>query len=317
MSSAFSVPVPATVGPTPATRRPKPKLIGGFLAAIIVIHLLALTAFLPYVFSWWGVASLLVTNFIFGSIGINLAYHRLLTHRAVEFPLWLERVFTLCGVCCLEGSPLWWVMNHRVHHQKSDHDGDPHSPRESFFWGHMGWIYTHDAERYRLATYEKYVPDLMADPFHRWLHRGNKWVLVYLAHALLIAAAGFGIGFAVMDTTAEAVRLGVQVFVWGVVVRTVYVLHISSAVNSFAHRFGYRNYETTDNSRNNWWVALLTNGEGWHNNHHAAPRTCSQGHRWWEVDLTFTFVRALEVVGLAKNVVPVKVASYKQLDAAE
>jgi fatty-acid desaturase len=310
------VPAPAAVGSAPAARRPKPKLIGGFLAAIVVVHVLALTAFLPYVFSWWGVASLLVTNFVFGSLGINLAYHRVLTHRAVEFPRWLERTFVLCGVCCLEGSPLWWVMNHRVHHQKSDADGDPHSPRESFFWGHLGWVYTHDAERYRLSTYEKYVPDLMADPFHRWLHRGHKWVLVYLAHALLIAAAGFGIGFAVMDTTAEAVRLGVQVFVWGVIVRTVYVLHISSAVNSFAHRFGYRNYETTDNSRNNWWVALLTNGEGWHNNHHAAPRTCSQGHKWWEMDLTFTFVRALEVVGLAKNVVPVKVASYKQLDGA-
>ncbi len=312
----MSAVVPAAVA-SPAVRRPRQKVIGGFLAAIIVVHLLSLTAFFPYVFSWWGVASLLVTNFIFGSLGINLAYHRLLTHRAVEFPRWLERTFVLCGVCCLEGSPLWWVMNHRVHHQKSDHDGDPHSPRESFFWGHLGWVYTHDAERYRLSTYEKYVPDLMADPFQRWLHRGHKWVLVYLAHALLIAAAGFAIGFAVMDTTAEAVQFGVQVFVWGVLVRTVYVLHISSAVNSFAHRFGYRNYETDDNSRNNWWVALLTNGEGWHNNHHAAPRTLSQGHKWWEMDLTFTFVRALEVVGLAKNVVPVKVASYKQLDGAE
>jgi stearoyl-CoA desaturase (delta-9 desaturase) len=299
----------------PAVRLPRPQLIGGFLVTLVLIHALALTAFLPYCFTWWGVASLLVGNFVFGSIGINLAYHRLLTHRAVEFPRWLERAFVVCGVCSLEGSPLWWVLNHRIHHQKSDAAGDPHSPRESFFWGHMGWIYTHDAERNRLSTYEKYVPDLLTDPFLRWLHRGHRWVLVYAAHAAAIAAIGFGVGFAVMDTPEAAVQLGVQVFVWGVLVRTVYVWHITWAVNSAAHRWGYRSYETPDGSRNNWWVALLTNGEGWHNNHHAAPRTCSQGHRWWEVDLTFTFVRALEVVGLAKNVVPVKVAGYRQKDA--
>ena len=299
----------------PAARpvvRTRPKLIPGFAATLVVLHLLALLAFLPYCFTWWGVASLLVGNFIFGSIGINLAYHRLLTHRAVEMPRWLERAFIVCGVCSLEGSPLWWVLSHRIHHQHSDESGDPHSPQESFFWGHMEWIYTADPERNRLSTFEKYVPDLMTDPFLRWLHRGQKWVLVYLLHALLIAALGFGVGFLVADTAERAVQIGVQVFLWGVVVRTVYVWHITWLVNSAAHRWGYRNYQTDDRSRNNWVVALLTNGEGWHNNHHASPRACSQGHKWWELDLTFTFVRLLEVVGLAKNVVPVKVAAYKQ-----
>ena len=307
--------VPAVARPATAAR-PRPKLIPGFLAALIVLHLLTSLAFTPYGFSWWGVASLMVGNFIFGSIGINLAYHRLLTHRAVEFPKWLERVFVLCGVCSLEGSPLWWVLNHRIHHQKSDIDGDPHSPRERFLWGHMEWIYTADPDRNRLSTYERYVPDLLADPFLRWLHRGQKWALVYVLHALAIAGLGFGAGFLFADTPERAVQVGVQVFLWGVVVRTVYVWHITWLVNSAAHTWGYRNYDTADRSRNNWWVALLTNGEGWHNNHHAAPRVCSQGHRWWEVDLTFTFVRGLQLVGLAKNVVPVKVAGYKQKDAA-
>ncbi|HJZ59708.1 MAG TPA: fatty acid desaturase [Gemmataceae bacterium] len=290
----------------------RPKVIPWFLATMILLHLLVPLAFLPYGFTWWGFAALLIGNFIFGSIGINLAYHRLLTHRAVEVPKWLERVFILCGVCCLEGSPLWWVLNHRIHHQNSDEEGDPHSPQESFFWGHMQWIYTPDPQRDRLSTYEKYVPDLMTDPFLRWLHRGHKWVLVYFLHALAIAAVGFGVGFLVADTVERAVQIGVQVFLWGVVVRTVYVWHITWLVNSAAHRWGYRNYQTPDRSTNNWFVALLTNGEGWHNNHHAAPRTCSQGHRWWEVDLTFTFVRALQLVGLAWAVVPVKVASYRQ-----
>ena len=107
-------------------------------------------------------------------------------------------------------------------------------------------------------------------------------------------------------------QIGVQVFVWGVLVRTVYVWHITWLVNSASHRWGYRNYETPTSSRNNWFVALLTNGEGWHNNHHATPRACSQGHRWWEIDLTFTFVRMLQVVGLAWDVVPVRVPKHIQ-----
>jgi stearoyl-CoA desaturase (delta-9 desaturase) len=293
----------------PATL-PRPQLIVWFLATIVSIHLLALFAFVPYVFAWWGILLVLVGNFIFGSIGINLGYHRMLTHKAASFPKWLERIFVLCGVCSLEGSPLWWVCVHRMHHQHSDEEDDPHSPRKSFFWGHMQWIYTSDPRQRSLGTFEKYVPDLMTDPFLRWLHRGNKWVWIYFLHALVIGALGFGLGFLIADSTELATQIGVQIFVWGVLVRTVYVWHITWLVNSASHRWGYRNYETNDRSRNNVVVALLTNGEGWHNNHHATPRACSQGHRWWEIDLTFTFVRMLELVGLAWEVVPVKVPKH-------
>jgi stearoyl-CoA desaturase (delta-9 desaturase) len=289
---------------------PRPKLVVWFLATLVAVHLLALTAFTPYVFVWWGIPLVLIGNFIFGSMGINLGYHRMLTHKAATFPTLLERLWVLCGVCSLEGSPLWWVCVHRIHHQHSDDSGDPHSPRESFFWGHMQWIYTADPRQRSLSTFEKYIPDLMTDPFLRWLHRGNKWIMVYAAHALLIAAIGFGLGFLIEDTTAAAVQLGTQVFVWGVLVRTVYVWHITWLVNSAAHRWGYRSYQTSDRSRNNAVVALLTNGEGWHNNHHATPRACSQGHRWWEIDLTFTAVRAFQLVGLAWDVVPVKVPKH-------
>lgn len=295
----------------PANAAPvRPPVILWFLAAIIVLHLLAALAFLPYTFAWWGIPLVLVGNFIFGSLGINLGYHRMLTHKASCFPRVLERLFVLFGVCSLEGSPLWWVCVHRRHHQHSDEVDDPHSPRDNFYWGHMEWIYKVDARNRSLAAFERYVPDLLTDPFLRWLHRGNRWVMVYVLHALAIAAAGFGLGFWLMDTTEEAVRLGVQVFLWGVAVRTVYVWHITWLVNSAAHRWGYRSYGTEDRSRNNWMVALLTNGEGWHNNHHATPRACSQGHRWWELDLTFSFVRMLELFGLAWDVMPVKVPGH-------
>lgn len=304
----------AAVPPAATARKP---VIGWFLVTLISIHVLALTAFLPYVWTWWGLVLVLVGNFIFGSIGINLGYHRMLTHKAAAFPRWLERLFVLCGVCSLEGSPLWWVCMHRIHHQHSDEAGDPHSPQQNFFWGHMEWIYTGDPRRASLSTFEKYVPDLLTDPFLRWLHRGNKWILVYVAHAVLIGLVGLGVGYLIAETPARAVQIGVQVFVWGVLVRTVYVWHITWLVNSAAHRWGYRNYPTSDQSRNNWFVAMLTNGEGWHNNHHATPRACSQGHRWWEVDLTFTFVRLLQLLGLAWDVVPVRVPKHIQEKSRE
>jgi fatty-acid desaturase len=307
--------VPATASlSTPLTR---PKLVVWFLTTIVIIHLLALLAFLPYVFVWWGILLVLAGNFVFGSIGINLGYHRMLTHKAAGFPKFFERLWVLCGVCSLEGSPLWWVCVHRMHHQHSDEAGDPHTPRESFFWGHMQWIFTADPRQRSLSTFEKYVPDLMSDPFLRWLHRGNKWILIYALHALLIGAIGLGLGFLIADTTAGALQIGAQVFVWGVLVRTVYVWHITWLVNSASHRWGYRNYETDDRSRNNVVVALLTNGEGWHNNHHATPRACSQGHKWWEIDLTYTFVRLMQVVGLAWEVVPVRVPKHIQEQKTE
>ena len=126
--------------------------------------------------------------------------------------------------------------------------------------------------------------------------------MVYVAHAVLIGGIGFGIGFLFKDNLSAAALFGTQVFVWGVLVRTVYVWHVTWLVNSVAHRWGYRSYETEDQSRNNFIVALLTNGEGWHNNHHAAPRACSQGHRWWEIDISYYEIRILEALGLACDV---------------
>jgi stearoyl-CoA desaturase (delta-9 desaturase) len=170
----------------------------------------------------------------------------------------------------------------------------------------MQWIYITDPQQHSLSTYAKYVPELVNDPFLRWLHRRKNWALVYGVHAAIIAAIGFGVGALVTETSSAAVQFGTQVFVWGVLVRTVYVWHVTWLVNSAGHSWGYRNYDTADKSRNNFVVALLTNGEGWHNNHHASPRACSQGHRWWEMDLTFIAVRLMQIIGLARNVISVQ-----------
>jgi fatty-acid desaturase len=300
---------PQAAGTAGAARGPR-KRVFWFFAAIVLVHLFVPLAFLPWTFVWWGIPVILIGNFIFGSLGINLGFHRMLTHSAAKFPKFFERLWVLFGVCSLEGSPLWWVCTHRMHHQHSDEEGDPHSPQNDFYWGHMGWIYTNDDRRKKLDTYAKYVPDLMGDKFLRWLHKGEKWLLVWAAHVLLLTGLGFGLGFLLFDTAPEALLFATQWFLWAVVVRTVYVWHITWFVNSASHRWGYRSYQTGDGSRNNWWVALMTNGEGWHNNHHASPTACSQGHRWWEIDLTFTFVRLLQLVGLAWDVKGVKVPKH-------
>ncbi|MGL4423857.1 MAG: acyl-CoA desaturase [Gemmataceae bacterium] len=304
--------MPQTVRPQTSTTTPaKPRVMPLFLGILISFHLLLPICFFEPFFTWWFPVYLIVGNFIFGSIGINLAYHRLLTHRSLVVPAWLERTMVFCGICSLEGPPFKWVCTHRIHHQKSDIEEDPHSPKDSFFWGHMGWIYTRDPRMESFLTYDKYIPDLLEDAWLRSLHKKNKWAKLYLLHLVGLLAIAAGIGYAI-DGVDGLIIGTAQMFAWGIIARTVYVWHITWFVNSAAHRWGYQNYKTGDLSRNTWWVALLTNGEGWHNNHHAAPRSASHGHRWWEVDLTYTFIRVLEMVGLASKVVPVVVPKHRQ-----
>ncbi|MFO0904415.1 MAG: fatty acid desaturase [Pirellulales bacterium] len=271
------------------------------------MHLLALFAFLPYCFSWTGVVVGIAGHFVFGLLGMTLGYHRLLTHRGFTCPKWFEHLLALLGVCCLQDSPARWVAVHRKHHQHSDEQPDPHSPHVTFFWGHMGWLMVRNIEFETTAFYERYAKDLMSERFYRRLEMRGMWAAVYFVHALLHFAAGWLAGRWLWGTPEAALQFGVSMLVWGVFVRTIFVWHVTWFVNSLTHLFGYRNYKTTDDSRNNWLVALLSHGEGWHNNHHAEPRAASHGHRAWEVDMTWWAVRFFEMLGLAKNVVRPKV----------
>jgi stearoyl-CoA desaturase (delta-9 desaturase) len=283
------------------------RLFSSNVIVITALHLAALLALDPYLFTWTGVALVFVGNFVFGSLGINIGYHRLLTHRGFKCPKWLERTFALLGVCCLQDSPTQWVAIHRMHHRHSDEQPDPHSPLVSLPWGWVGWLTFRNRHLRRRGTLRRYAPDLCADPFYARLHRNRLWFYVYMAHAALFLAAGTFAGWLWTGTREGAVRFGLSVFVWGVIVRTVYVWHVTWSVNALAHRWGYRNYETGENSRNNWFVSLLTNGEGWHNNHHAAPRSARHGHRWWELDPTYAVIALLLAVGLVTDVSPPRV----------
>ncbi|MDP7205397.1 MAG: fatty acid desaturase [Pirellulaceae bacterium] len=279
---------------------------------MLLIHVAALAVFLPYTFSWTAVIVAVASWQLFGMFGITIGYHRLLTHRGFTCPKWLEYSLATIGSCCLQGPPGRWVGTHRAHHQFSDDDLDPHSPVKSFFWGHMGWLF-YDVEGYLAdQVCSRYAPDLMRKRFYTWLEKDRNYVRVYLVHAAIYWLAGFGFSWWLGQDMMERVQLGTGLVVWGVLFRTVWVWHITWSVNSVSHVFGYRNYkEEPDDSRNNWIVGLMAHGEGWHNNHHADPRSSAHGHRWWELDESYWVIRAMAVLGLAGNVIKPRVMHLK------
>lgn len=236
-----------------------------------------------FFFTWKALALAVVLWWIAGSLGIGMSYHRLLTHRGYKTPKWMEYFLTVCGTLALEGGPIAWVATHRVHHQNTDKEGDPHSPQDGGLWAHMGWIMTGQAMHNSVNELKAYVPDLRKDKFHVWI---TKWHWVPLT---VLGIALFAIG-------------GWPFLLWGIFVRTVFGLHSTWLVNSATHMWGSRRFLTDDTSKNSLWVALLTFGEGWHNNHHAVPQSARHGIVWYEIDLNWYGIRALQAVGLAWDV---------------
>jgi stearoyl-CoA desaturase (delta-9 desaturase) len=267
----------------PSNRRPDWTVI----IAIGLLHLACLAA--PFTFSWSGLALFVVLAWFCGSFGITLCYHRLLTHRSFACPKWFEYLLTIIGTLNWQGGPIHWVGTHRLHHRDSDQEADPHSPRHGFTWAHITWTLMKDGEGFRST---EAAGDLVRDRFHYWLDR--LFFIPQFAFAGLVYLAGHLVGGA---------SLGLSWLVWGVAVRTVVVYHGTWFVNSASHTWGYRNFTTTDDSRNNWWVAVLSFGEGWHNNHHAQQRSAAHGMRWFEFDMTYRTIQLLSLVGLASKIV--------------
>jgi stearoyl-CoA desaturase (delta-9 desaturase) len=285
--------------PAAVTRR----IVWRYALPIGIVHALAVAACLPWLFSWTGVVLLITGIYFYGGLGINIAYHRMLTHRSFQCPRWVERFLVLVGLCCLEDAPGSWVATHRLHHNESDTKPDPHSPLVNFLWSHVGWLIIENRDIRCASAYDRYARDVLRDPFYMRLQRSQLPIWIYLGHALLYFLAGLAAGWVMAGDWLSSVQFGLSLLVWGVFLRTVCVWHISWTVNSLSHLFGYRNYETRENSRNNWLVAFLTSGEGWHNNHHADPASASNAHRWWEIDLMYLVIRGMELCGLATDVV--------------
>lgn len=278
------------------------RIVWPYAFTLLFYHLMALLALGPWFFSWTGVMLMLAGLYVFGTLGINLCFHRLLTHRGLVCSKGLERFFAILGVCCMQDTPAHWVAIHRRHHEHSDQTEDPHSPLVSFLWGHMGWMVIENCEVSRLEIYARYAKDILRDPFYKKLE-GPLYALIVLGSWFVFFLAGLAGAFITGSTIQEASQFGASLLIWGVFVRTVLVWHITWSVNSLSHLFGYQNYVTSDRSRNNWFVALIAMGEGWHNNHHAQPRSAKHGHRWFELDLTYVSVWLLEKTGLARDVI--------------
>ncbi|MBL8214201.1 MAG: fatty acid desaturase [Bryobacterales bacterium] len=262
------------------------QLDRGTAIALLVLHAGAIAA--PFYFEWKAVLVAFVLYWIAGGWGVCMGYHRLHTHRGFKCPLWLEYLLAVCGSLALEGGPISWVATHRIHHQKSDQPGDPHSPREGKFWSHMGWIIFGQARHNATRMMSKYAPDLAKHRFYIWL---NNWHWV----PLLIVSIGLTLWG------------GLPMLLWALCFRVVAGLHATWLVNSATHIWGSRRFATRDDSRNNWWVALLTFGEGWHNNHHAHPVSARHGLAWYEFDITYYTLKALESVGLVRNLMVARI----------
>lgn len=260
---------------------------------LIIVHVIALTLAYNY-FLWGAVIACVVLMRVTGK-GVTIAFHRYLTHEGFKTYRWFENLLVLRGVLSGQGPPLVWVAEHRKHHQFSDKPGDPHSPVvDGGLWAHVFWLMVNRPEHGDMdGFFRHYAPDLLT-PDRWFIRQFNKTYLLW--HLLLIVVLA-GIGW-----LADGGYGAMAYVVWGFAVRMVYVYHCTWLVNSWAHMWGYRTHETRDDSRNNWLVALLTDGEGWHNNHHAYPRRAYHGERWWEIDLTYWEIWLYERCGLAWDV---------------
>jgi stearoyl-CoA desaturase (Delta-9 desaturase) len=248
---------------------------------LTLLHIGAVAAL--FMFNWHALAAAVFLMWLATGLGISLGYHRLHTHRSYRVPRALEYFLAVCGTLTLEGGPIFWVAVHRIHHQKSDQPGDPHSPRDGAWWSHLGWILFGETKHNNTQLMAKYAPDLAKHKFYVWLNTYH-WIPPVALGAVLLAVGGL------------------PMFLWGGCLRIVVGLHATWAVNSITHMWGARRFPTRDDSRNTWWLAPLTFGESWHNNHHAFPTSARHGLAWYEFDISWITIRIWKFLGIAKRV---------------
>lgn len=246
--------------------------------AIGALHVACI--FAPATFSWSALAVAVVLYWLACGLGISMGYHRLLTHRGFETSPLFRWTLAVLGTLSYQGGPLSWVGVHRLHHRDSDDEADPHSPRHGFLWAHLLWCVVWDPLGRDVTMAAK---DLRKERFMVWLEK------YFWAPQVVLGVVLWFLG-------------GWSWVVWGVAVRTVFTYHATWLVNSASHTWGYKNFVTDDDSKNNPWVALISWGEGWHNNHHAHQRSARHGLRWYEFDPTWLQLKLLEAVGVVRNV---------------
>ncbi len=254
------------------------------IAWFTVVHLAAVI--LPFFYTTTPAVLVgILLYFVTGCLGITLGYHRLLTHRSFKAPKWVERFLALCGVLAMQRGPLDWCGEHRMHHAGVDTDMDPHNARLGFWWSHLFWMCYEQPKFSDPIKLKRFGRDIANDAFLMFLDKES----VQYSLQILLAAGLYLLG-------------GLPFVVWGIFVRLAVTYHCTWFVNSATHKWGSQRYPSKDLSRNLWWVAVLTFGEGWHNNHHSHQDVAPAAHRWYEWDLTWYIIRTMEALGLATHV---------------
>ncbi|XP_022980468.1 palmitoyl-monogalactosyldiacylglycerol delta-7 desaturase, chloroplastic-like [Cucurbita maxima] len=274
------------VKPPMSLRKRKWKKIDKKLAfSFFFLHFLCI--FAPFQTNLGAVSICFCLFIITGLFGITISYHRNLSHKSFKVPKWLEYSFAYCGVHALQGDPIYWVSTHRYHHQFVDTEQDPHSPINGFWFSHLIWFLHKwdESASEMVARHEKLdnAKDLENQTFYKFIRK------TYFLHSIALAVILYGIG-------------GIPYFIWGTCVRTVMLFHSTFMVNSICHMLGKQPWKTKDLSRNNWWMSLLSFGEGWHNNHHAFEYSARLGIEWWQFDPGWYIIVFLEAIGVATRV---------------
>lgn len=253
------------------------------LTFMILIHIVALIGGLFY-FSWANLFGAIFLYWLFSGVGIGFCFHRLLSHRSFTVSQWLESILVILGTLSYQGSPIFWVGNHRMHHAHCDTAKDPYNATLGFFWSHVVWtLYRRNSIHFDYKVYSKYVPELTEKPLCRFLHQWTVELQLFLALCFYIVG-------------------GWSLVIYGCFVRLVISWHLTWLVNSACHLWGKQPFEVTENANNLWWVALLTFGEGWHNTHHAYPKSARYGLMWWQIDMNYGLIWVLQKLRLAEQV---------------
>jgi len=263
----------------------------GAVSLFVLLHLAVVAVLFvpatPHRLMW------LAATYSLRMFGVTAGYHRYFSHRSYRLGRVAQFLLAFLSQTSGQKGVLWWAAQHRDHHRYSDREQDIHSPRQhGFWWSHVGWVLSNEHDSYD----PKRVADMARFPELRWLDRYH-WVPTVVFAACILMVGGVG------------------AFVWGYVVSTVVLYHCTFAINSLAHIFGTRRFDTADHSRNNWLLALVTFGEGWHNNHHFSMGSCRQGIRWWELDITYGVLKLLAILGIVKDLRPFRISPPRAQEA--